>query len=456
MRRGILVVLAMLATVVPARAHVGSHEVAVRDGFFDPQELRIDVGETVTWNVFQGGHTITADDGRFDFPGDRLTRQGDRFQWTFTDDETFTYHCKVHTTVMFGVIVVGDGSPPRPPSGDAPEIRAVPGEYATIADAVAGAPDDTIIEVGPGIYREAVTLDVPGLTVRGVGANRGEVAVDGMSQIGIGFTIAAERVRIQHLTIRRYTFAGVFADRARRFTIDDVALIDNDRYGLRSVAADGGVVRDSAVRGALRAGISIEGCVDCDVFVDGIIAEANLAGVAATNAGGVVVRGSTFRGNGTGVALKTLPGGQHAPQRGAHVLGNLIEDNTWRPHVRPPATDSFEIPTGVGVWLSGGLLDVVEANTIRGHLYNVAVTGFTGPSIDDRVVGNIVGGAREADLAWDGVGATVCFARNTRPDGSPPSSTPVRIEALYACGLPATAGIPYPLVNSTILLHAGL
>jgi plastocyanin len=39
----------------------------VGDNFFDPQEIRIDVGDSVRWNG--GGlrpHTVTSDDGLFD------------------------------------------------------------------------------------------------------------------------------------------------------------------------------------------------------------------------------------------------------------------------------------------------------------------------------------------------------------------------------------------------------
>jgi len=263
-------------------------------------------------------------------------------------------------------------------------------------------------------------------------------------------------VTIEDVAITRFTFAGVFADRAHRFTLERVLLDANDRYGLRAVGVSGATIRDSRATSSKRAGISIEGCVACDVLVDRVLAVGNLAGIAATNAGGVVIRNSTFRGNGTGIALKTFPATEAVPQRGAHVYGNLIEDNMLRPSVRPPVTDSLEIPTGTGVWISGGAQDIVQSNTIRGHIYNVAATGMTGPSIADRIVGNIVADARDADLAWDGIGADVCFAGNTRPDGGAPSSAPTRAEALYSCSLPVTIGIPYPVVTATILRHAAI
>jgi plastocyanin len=47
---------------------IGDDPVLVRDNAFDPAELTIRVGESVTWYRFEGYHSVTADDGSFEQP----------------------------------------------------------------------------------------------------------------------------------------------------------------------------------------------------------------------------------------------------------------------------------------------------------------------------------------------------------------------------------------------------
>lgn len=452
MRRLALLALALTIAAPPARAHLGAHEIAVREGYYEPSELRIDPGETVTWNALAGGHTVTADDRRFDFPPDRLSQQGDRFEWTFTEDETFFYHCKVHGS-MFGVIIVGEGTPSIPPSDDPPEVRRVPADYPNISTAVADAKPNTIVEIAPRSYVESVRVNIPGLVLRGTGASPADVRVEGGSIRGIGIEVAAPGVRIEQLTVRRTTFAGIFVNGAARTTITDVALEGNDRYGVRLVGVRGATLRRVHASASLRAGVSVADCRTCDVVIEDALLERNLAGVSVHNAAGVVVRRSTIRGNGTGIALTSVATAPTSPLSGVHLYGNLILDNLYLPSKPPPVNEQLEIPSGAGIWISGGRQVVVEANTVSGHLYGIAVTGIPAPAVGVRITGNTLANATAADLAWDGVGLGVCFQANVTDAGGDPSSEPPALTTTAACGPVPTVGAPYPVVWARILAH---
>lgn len=87
-------------------------DVAIRNTAFEPRELRIRVGDTVTWtNLDAYGHTVTSDDGRF---GSDLMERGDPFFVTFSEAGTYRYHCEPHSYLddrgvwqgQTGVIVV--------------------------------------------------------------------------------------------------------------------------------------------------------------------------------------------------------------------------------------------------------------------------------------------------------------------------------------------------------------
>ena len=82
--------------------------ITIRDNSFSPASLTVDPGTTVRW-VHNGSaiHTVTSGtrnnpDGLFD-SGDM--RNGDTFEFTFSNSGTFNYNCIYHAG-MDGTIVV--------------------------------------------------------------------------------------------------------------------------------------------------------------------------------------------------------------------------------------------------------------------------------------------------------------------------------------------------------------
>ena len=77
--------------------------VTIANFAFDPAELSVAAGTTVTWtNDDTAPHTVTEDDGLFD--SGRLD-QGASFSQTFDDPGTYAYHCDFHPS-MKGTVVV--------------------------------------------------------------------------------------------------------------------------------------------------------------------------------------------------------------------------------------------------------------------------------------------------------------------------------------------------------------
>ena len=99
----LLALLVVTATgLLPAYAR--QVDVDVRDFRFGPDRVSIDVGDTVTWRVTQGQHTITAENGSFASgersPGEILTVRFDR-------PGRFAYYCEYDRQVgMTGVVEV--------------------------------------------------------------------------------------------------------------------------------------------------------------------------------------------------------------------------------------------------------------------------------------------------------------------------------------------------------------
>lgn len=101
--------LATLAAALPlallgARpAQAASHQVLIKGMKFDPRELTIAAGDSVTFlNEDNAPHTATARDGSFDTG--RLSK-GESVEASFAAAGTFDYFCAVHP-MMKGTITV--------------------------------------------------------------------------------------------------------------------------------------------------------------------------------------------------------------------------------------------------------------------------------------------------------------------------------------------------------------
>lgn len=84
---------------------IGGEEatVTIVDIAFDPPELEVSTGTTVTWtNRDAAPHTVTASDGAFD---SGALNEGDTFSYTFEDAGTFDYVCEIHPGMTASVTV---------------------------------------------------------------------------------------------------------------------------------------------------------------------------------------------------------------------------------------------------------------------------------------------------------------------------------------------------------------
>jgi plastocyanin len=98
--------LAVFALAAPASAEDTS--VAAPDYEFNPKNVSIAVGDTITWN-FEGPsqHTATSNSGQPDKWDSGLKDEGGTFQHTFDTPGKYQYFCRPHEDFMKGTITVG-------------------------------------------------------------------------------------------------------------------------------------------------------------------------------------------------------------------------------------------------------------------------------------------------------------------------------------------------------------
>jgi plastocyanin len=82
----------------------GGAQVSMKDIKFNPSDVTIKTGETVTWtNDDSVGHDVTGDDFKSGDPGG--LQNGDKFEHTFDTAGTFDYVCTVHPGMKGSVTV---------------------------------------------------------------------------------------------------------------------------------------------------------------------------------------------------------------------------------------------------------------------------------------------------------------------------------------------------------------
>jgi plastocyanin len=108
--RRLLIPLAVLSPLALAAPATGADtSVSVVDFAFEAKNVKVDVGDTVTWNFVEGAHTTTSDRGQAErwSSGPATNAPGSNYKHTFTKPGRFTYICLPHQTFMKGTVTVG-------------------------------------------------------------------------------------------------------------------------------------------------------------------------------------------------------------------------------------------------------------------------------------------------------------------------------------------------------------
>jgi plastocyanin len=145
-----LVTLSLVALLVFApSAWAQGQEVTVRmeDNFFDPANITVEPGTTVTW-VQSGNnpHTTTSYDGLWD-SGMIEGGSGGTFSFTFEELGTYDYFCIPHESLgMIGSVTVTDGTATASPTATATgTATATASPTATALSDTGGPPGSSLL-----------------------------------------------------------------------------------------------------------------------------------------------------------------------------------------------------------------------------------------------------------------------------------------------------------------------
>ena len=465
-RSAALVALALCVCALvawPTSADAATQTVTIRDNSFNPEEIRIDPGDSVLWTYTNGRntHRVQSDDrGAFD-SGDM--RSGDTFEKTFSEEGYYPYFCRYHGgrngAGMSGLVIVGDPPPPDD-DGDKDSRRrlVVPRDFKTIQKAVDAAKPETTILVKPGIYREAVVVQTDDITIKGI--DRFRTILHGNDNKGTGITFdGVRKAKVANLTVRNYLGNGIYFNNVNGYTATRIDSIKNRTYGIYAFDSYDGVFKNSFGWGSGDSAFYVGQCLGCSALIENIVSRYNYLGYSGTNATGVVIRDSLFKNNGAGIVPNTLPTEELGPNRGTIMVNNRVINNNYSKVPAAGFSESVGIPFGTGIWLPGVENNIAMGNVIRKHnSYGVIVSQSIDESVplNNTIVNNFIRNSDADedgygyDLAWDGTGADNCFSNNdiTGETGPP------MMQELYACANRPFTGTPFPPVSAHLAEEA--
>lgn len=427
----LLFVAGLLAAGLAACSSGSDADVTVRmlDNSFDPPVIEIDPGQSVEFvNVGLAPHNAIAADGSWsteDSFGELAMLADDSTVLTFTEEGAYDFFCSFHATQdedgnwqgMVGTLLVGDAEAADDTDGEAGEVptewtgttRNVPEDYPTIQSGVDAAEPGDLVLVGPGVYKETVTVTTPGLTLRGT--DRNEVILDGEFTRENGVFVVADGVAVENMTARSYTTNGFFWNGVTGYRGSYLTAIDNRVYGIYPFDSVDGLIEHSYASGSEDGGYYIGQCDPCRAVLTDSVAERNGMAYSGTNSSGeIYVVNNVFRDNQSGVVPNTLDSELYPPVHDVYVGGNLIVD-TGQPIEEVPFNNVAWAPRGSGVALFGSVGSVVEKNTIVNSLSSgVAVYTMIDdniwPAKDNVVRDNVILGSGRADVTLAGPAAS--------------------------------------------------
>ncbi|MBP2707926.1 right-handed parallel beta-helix repeat-containing protein [Microbispora sp. RL4-1S] len=249
------------------------------------------------------------------------------------------------------------------------ETRVPPGE--SIQAAVDAAGPGARILLAEGTYAESVWIRHGGVTLAGAGPERtvlvpgGGAAADvprlhdAEADVVSGVTVhgpAVAGVRIEGLTVRGFSGAGVYAHSAAGVEVVDVTAVDNAVWGVYLRESTRCRVVGCRASGSQYGGIALSFCPSSDSVVEHNASSANAFGIFVDNSSGVRVARNACHGNAIGVMLlnQVYEGEPEGGVRDCLVAGNDLYGNGLAAGAEPGGLGAAGPPiSGVGLALIG-------------------------------------------------------------------------------------------------------
>lgn len=185
-----------------------------------------------------------------------------------------------------------------------PPVISVPGDYATVAAALAAAPEGAVVLLEAGTYRESLEIDRP-VSLEG---RDGEAVIAGRPDDPAVSVFGTRGVTIRGLTITGGE-VGVLVRESEDVLIEDNRIEGNRWRGVRVVLGSARIVDNevSGTAGAYGKGIHVANSMSRPpTVIAGNLVEGNAGEGIVTNLARVEIRANTVRDNGVGISVAEM------------------------------------------------------------------------------------------------------------------------------------------------------
>ncbi len=247
---------------------------------------------------------------------------------------------------------------------DGLEAIRVPQDQKTIQAAVSSAKAGDLVLVGKGVYKEAVKVETPDITIRGV--DRNEVVLDGEFKLENGIAVfGTDGVVVENMTARNYISNGFYWTGSQRYRGSYLTAYRNGDYGIYAFDSYHGQFDHSYGAGSPDAGFYIGECYKCDAVISDSVSEHNGLGYSGTNSGGdLYIVNSVFRNNRAGVVPNSGSYELCYPSRQTTIAGNQVYDNNM---TDGPGIDVSLLAQGNGILPAGAVQVTITKNRVWNH-----------------------------------------------------------------------------------------
>jgi parallel beta-helix repeat protein len=312
----------------------------------------------------------------------------------------------------------------------------------SIQAAINAASPGTVINVETGTYAEALTIDKAGITIRGIGGEKGAGVIiqnPGSADDGISVSSTGGGFTLENVTVQNFKENGVILTGVDGFRISHVTAINNGEYGIFPIHSTHGLIEYCTASGHADTGLYIG--QSSYVEIRNNITFNNVNGIEIENASNIQAEHNESYNNTIGIFADLLPGKDVTVASGILINNNYTHDNNTPNFADPGDLASF-IPPGIGVLVLGTDKTVVRDNKVSGNNFSgiivfsssvLAVIAGVPPSAmssiepnpdGTEIRNNILSNNGTApptlpiplpavDLLWDGSGVNNCWSGNT-------------------------------------------
>lgn len=282
------------------------------------------------------------------------------------------------------------GTAAAPLAAETHRVEAAQGAAALQEALILAKPGD-VIEMGEGRFTltDGLSLDVDGVTLRGMGMDRTVLDFTGQQGTGEGLLVTSDNVTLRDFAVENPRGDGIKSKGADMIVYSGIRVEwtggpkeTNGAYGIYPVESTGVLVVNSRVSGASDAGIYVG--QSRDITVRENIVTFNVAGIEIENSRNALVTSNIASRNTGGLLVFDLPGLPVMGGGNVILRDNVVKDNDT-PNFAPKGNIVASVRRGTGVLVMANDGVLIEANAFENNpTAHVMVVAYTQPFDDAR------------------------------------------------------------------------